>query len=522
MGMVASQQRIASAFVVFCGHYGAVGRHAADTGLSRQGVYYQARRVAEQVEGKKYREEITALRCRLAAAEQQVTLLEQRLSRAIVLDEDRQADFAILGQALGVSLPVCRELLELLIPKRSLSVASLGRHTQAAGVKAGALLKVLDEVTRPKVRAVAADEIYVKDPVLMTVEPESLCWMTGQKSASVSGAVWAEEFRRLPNLEQVTRDGGSSLAKGVALMNAERTAGQRPPLVDQADHYHALREGGTGLRRLEKQACQALQAATAAQEKVTASQRQGQDARGVSRRARLAWQRAEQAMDRWSEMEGVWQRIKAALRLFTAEGELNTRAQAEAVLAETLPRLPANSFAKVQRTLTQAEVLNYLDHVQEKLAALPYAAEIKEAALDQERLQRCPDLLRGEGKEAAILRGILLVSTVILSQAGAVGRQASAAVRNILRRAYRASSLVEGINSVLRMQQARHRKITQGLLDLKRLYWNTHTFRTGRRRTTTPYQRLGVPWPPGRQWLEVLKWTPEQLRNELSSAKMIV
>jgi hypothetical protein len=106
-----------------------------------------------------------------------------------------------------------------------------------------------------------------------------------------------------------------------------------------------------------------------------------------------------------------------------------------------------------------------------------------------------------------------------LAKAGQVGQQAQAAVRDILRRAYRASSLVECINSVLRMQQARHRKMSQGLLDLKRLYWNCHTFRTGRRRRTSPYQRLGVPWPEGLRWWEVLKLTPEQLREKLSTAK---
>jgi hypothetical protein len=519
VGMVASQQRIASAFVVFCGHYGDVCRHAEDAGLSRQGVYYQARRVGEQVEGAKYREQIADVQRRLAASEQRCALLEQRLDRAVVLDDDKQADFAITGQAAGVSLPVCRGLLEVLIPGRSLSVPTLGRRTQAAGVTAGALLEVLDEVARTRVREVAADEIYVKDPVLMMVEPESLCWTTGKKSEQVNGAVWAEEFRRLPNLEQVLRDGGSGLAKGIAVVNAERMAGEHTPVVDQEDHYHALRGGSRGLYHLEKRAGQALEEAAATQRKQEECQRQGQDARGASRRVYAAWQRAEQAMNRWSEIDGVWQRTKAALRMFTPEGEWNTRVRAEAVLAETLPRLPDSGFAKTKRALQKPELLNYLDRVGEKIAALPYAAEIKEAALDQARLQHCPDLLRGAGEQAAALRGILLISAVILGQAGTVGAQASAAVRDILRRAYRASSLVECINSVLRMQQARHRKITQSLLDLKRLYWNTHTFRTGRRRTTTPYQRLGVPWPPGKQWLEVLKWTPEQLRNELSSVK---
>jgi hypothetical protein len=54
---------------------------------------------------------------------------------------------------------------------------------------------------------------------------------------------------------------------------------------------------------------------------------------------------------------------------------------------------------------------------------------------------------------------------------------------------------VEGVNSVLRMQQARHRKLTQGLLDRKRGYWNCRAFRTGRRRKRTPYQWLGLRLP---------------------------
>jgi len=62
--------------------------------------------------------------------------------------------------------------------------------------------------------------------------------------------------------------------------------------------------------------------------------------------------------------------------------------------------------------------------------------------------------------------------------------------------------------------------MTQDMLNLKRLYWNCHTFRTGRRRNTTPYQRLGVPWPPGLRWWDVLKLTPEQLRERLSTVKM--
>ncbi len=76
----------------------------------------------------------------------------------------------------------------------------------------------------------------------------------------------------------------------------------------------------------------------------------------------------------------------------------------------------------------------------------------------------------------------------------------------------------EGVNSVVRMQQCRHRKMTQGLLDLKRLYWNLRRFRTGRRKGQTPYGLLGLKLPDLSFW-EFLQLTPDQLREKLSAQK---
>src|ERR1700758_4068821 len=104
----------------------------------------------------------------------------------------------------------------------------------------GQLLPIFDEYSRCRVRVGEADELYVNDPVRMVVEQESLCWLSGQLSAAVDGEGWAQEFRQLPNLEQLARDGGTALAKGVALVNAERQEQGRTLLVDQGDHFHAL------------------------------------------------------------------------------------------------------------------------------------------------------------------------------------------------------------------------------------------------------------------------------------------
>jgi hypothetical protein len=517
MGMVAPEQRIASAYFVVCGNYGDVTRHASQRGVCRQTVYADAAWVNSRLA------DYESLRQRAQEQERELAQCRERLAGAVVIDKEMQADFAAVSQAIGVTLRQARQQLEFLLRGQDrghvLSVAELGRHSRAAGQKAGAVLAVLDELARAKVREAAADEIYVKDPVLMVVEPESLCWLTGSLSQEASGAAWSEVFQVYPQLEQVTRDGGSGLIGGVTLVNQQRHAKGQQALVDQSDHFHALRHGGVGLRKAQAQAARLLAQAEDKDEQVANKARQGQSQQAAVTAARHAWARAEEAVDQWSTYEGLWQRSKEALQLFTTSGELNSRAQAEAVLAETLPRLPDPEFAKAKRHLQKADLLNYLDRVHAKVAALPYPEELKQAAVRHEGLRRRPEALRGQGRQAGALRGVLLMCTLVLSQSQEVGDQAVLAIREILRRAYRASSLVECLNSVLRMQQAGHRRMTQELLDLKRLVWNCHRFTSGRRRKTTPYERLGICLPKGLHWWDLLKLTPEQLRAKLSSEK---
>ena len=48
--------------------------------------------------------------------------------------------------------------------------------------------------------------------------------------------------------------------------------------------------------------------------------------------------------------------------------------------------------------------------------------------------------------------------------------------------------------------QARHRTLNQGLLDLKRLYWNTPRFQKEPHRGQCPYQVLGLDLPSYDFW----------------------
>lgn len=77
---------------------------------------------------------------------------------------------------------------------------------------------------------------------------------------------------------------------------------------------------------------------------------------------------------------------------------------------------------------------------------------------------------------------------------------------------------MECLNSELRMQQSRHKRMTQPLLDLKRLYWNGHRLGAGRRKGVCAYQQLGLKRPSFDFW-QHLQSKPEELTQEVSGQK---
>jgi hypothetical protein len=516
MGIVAIPAPIASAFFVLYGQYGDVTRYADELDVSRQRIYRQAQAVVQTLDGSVAQAQIEHLSAQVAAPRQHVVDLGQRLRQAVILDRDRQAEFAALAQAEGVSLPVTQRLLRVCLGAQVPSVARLGRWTQQAGLRSAALLAVLDAVARRRCRQVAANEIFTgRQPILMMVEPDSLCWVGGRLAFHRDGATWAHEFGQLPALEHVLRDAGTGLEKGLEQVNAARLDQGQQPVSATLDHFHVQQEGRRALRRLRSQATHALEQAERAQQAVATRDRRGQKKTGAATVAGRRWQEAEATLDRWSAAEAAWERLRPAMEPFTPAGKLNTRACAAAQVAAVLPHVQGPEWAKVRRMLQRPELFTFLDRRQRQLNAVPTDADVKHALVRGEVLRRQPQRAEAAGLSAAAVRGILLVTATLVSTGGEAVQQAAAAVRAILRHTWRASSMVEGLNSVLRMQQARHRRLTQPLLNLKRLYWNCRPLRTGKRRNHTPYQRLGLVLPDV-SWWQLLKMSPEQLRAELS------
>jgi hypothetical protein len=116
--------------------------------------------------------------------------------------------------------------------------------------------------------------------------------------------------------------------------------------------------------------------------------------------------------------------------------------------------------------------------------------------------------------------GEMLVE-VVKARLGKDWLQSYRRVSGVLKRVVRASSAVECVNSVVRMHQARHRNLSQELLDLKRLYFNCRAFLEGKRKRHCPYELLGLKLPsydPG----VLLQMDPAELDKLLSSSELTV
>jgi hypothetical protein len=509
---------LASAAAVFFGHYGAVSALAGQRGTSRQALYREAHAAAAAVEGSAYRRQLDDLRQQLADAHRAAAELRRQLGQAVAFDRDRRAQFAATAQALGVSLSATHALLAVCLGAGAPSRAQRGRLAQAAGRRAAAVLAALEPHSGRRARQVAADEIFSgKKPVLMTVEQESLCWLGGRLASNRQAVTWAEPLRRLPALEQLTRDGAVGLRKAVALVSAERAAAGQAAVADQQDHFHLLQQAHRATRAVRAQAAKALRKAGEAQRALDQLARAGRARPGCKvATANRLWLKAEAAFDRWAGQDRAAARLRAALPLFTPQGELNTRERAEAEVRAALAELPGREWERVRRRRATPETFTFLDRVQERLADVPLPGDVKALVVRAEGLRRRPELLRGEGPGAAALRGVVLATAAAVALLGEAGEAGAEAVRGILRGARRARSLVEGVNSVVRMHQGRQKRLTQGLLDLQRLYWNCHAFRAGKRKEASPYGLLGVVLPKG-SWWDLLQKDPAQLAQELSA-----
>ena len=256
----------------------------------------------------------------------------------------------------------------------------------------------------------------------------------------------------------------------------------------------------------------AWEQAETASRAVERAQLEGCDARrGPAQRARAAWKKVETAFRQYEQGKAAWDRAEGALSLFRPDGQLNDRSWAQAEVAPGSPG--ALGFRLVQGPWVPPSrgVVHVPGSAAPRLLGQLAVAEALLVALV--RLWWLRRQRRRGGDPAALggyRRVAPLVQQVLCQQLDPNWRESYRRVAAVLGHAVRASSAVECMNSVLRMHQCRHRTLNQGMLDLKRLYWNTREFGGGKRRGRCPYEHLGLDLPSYRFW--------SLLQDELSTA----
>jgi len=525
---------IGNAAAVLCGQRGDVTRQAHQAGCSRQTAYQHAHKVHQAVAdscagGPSY----AALLDEVRQLREENRQLWEALEPTIDLATTKQQRFAVTAAALGLSDRQIATLLALLLGARAPSRATVGRWVLAGARRAGVLLHTLDRLCQMLVLTVCLDEIFCRRrPVLVGVEPHSMACVLARRAPDRSGQTWAAALQPFGALHQVICDAGSGLRKGLELYQQRRAcpaapgaaaAQAAPALALCLDLFHTCQEAQRVLR-LTWRAAEAVWRRWDAKQHTLdhlnwrGVPRWSPEHRRASRQAEKAHSKAKQVLQQAERQEQAWQRARAAFELVRPDGSVNDRAAATADIRAALAELKGPRWSKVRNFLTDSRSLTFLDILQQALAAAEPRAEVRAALVS---LWQVRQLQRPAGgrEPSATLAVAECVQQRVCQQLAADWLGGYTRVAAVLRQVVRASSVVECMNSIWRMHQARHRGLSQELLDLKRLWWNCRAFGEGKRRGRCPYQLLGLKLPTYDAW-ELLQWDPEQLAQQLSTSEL--
>lgn len=502
------------------GNQGAITAQAHQADCSRQTVYDHATKVQQAVADAQLpgpsRPALLQENARLREENRQ---LWESLDALISFGDARQQQFATAGSARGLSLSQIVALLTIVLGgARCPSRAKVGRWVQASSQRAGRLLTVLDRACQALVLALCLDEIFLRrQPLLMGVEPHSMAWVLGLRAADRTGETWANALAAWPQMNYAIVDAGTGLQRGLKLTVEQRQqAPAAVPLETNLDNFHIQQEGYKALRRQWQETEKLWQEAECAARAVAKKKQQGQDARGAAAQATAAWQRAEKAYGEAERREGALQRVARALAWFRADGQVNDREAARQQIEAAVRELPGARWAKFCRMALDPRALTFLDRLKGQLQEAEPRPEVREAVLKLWQARQPWWAGPAGGKRVERDAVLVAVRTMVCQQLADDWQASYLRVSTVLRRTVRASSVVECMNSVVRMHQGRHRGLSQGLIDLKRLYWNCRAFAEGKRKEQCPYEHLGLRLPTY-DWWELLQMSPDELEQKLSS-----
>ena len=493
---------IANAAACLTGTYGDVTHQAESADCSRQTVYDHAQKVQAAVgaehAGGPTRAELIQENSDLR---QENARLWEWLAQTVEFPPDKQHEFTVTATAMGLSLNQILVLLALILGAQARpGRTTLHRWIKAAGIAAGRVLKHLDGDVRRWCWSAAS---------MRSSSTVARCWWAWSRRA------WSGSWARRPTIARGRPGRGRCRTfrrSRTSWRMRERACKPGSPRCNSNGNRTGNRRWRTASMcstppRRRGASC-ARSGATwngsgsRPKRPIAGSRRRSNRAtmRGAAVAARCVWKKTATAFQQYERSEAGWKIAHAALQVFRPEGRLNERPRAQEQIARALPQLSGREWSKVRNYLQAEETLTFLDRLHRQLQEVAPEEPLRGELVRLWWLRRQRPRATPAGRIAGAGHVAHLVQRVVCHRMGANWHGSYREVARVLRQAVRASSAVECMNSVLRMHQSRHRTVTQGLLDLKRLYWNCRAFREGKRRGRCPYEHLGLKLPGYRFW----------------------
>ncbi|MEJ7636884.1 MAG: hypothetical protein WKF75_02560, partial [Singulisphaera sp.] len=267
-------------------------------------------------------------------------------------------------------------------------------------------------------------------------------------AADRKAGTWKKQLEPFTSLEFAVSDAAKGIGSAVAqVANARLDDPSAATLGHGLDVFHTTMEAHRVLARRWRRGEAAWDEAEAADAKVAAAKQRGIDARGMAQTARSAWTKATASFEEAEGLESAWGQAHAALDLFLPTAR-STTDPAEAEIAAALKGLPGPDWAKVRNFLNDPRSLTFLDRMHRRLTTAEPRTDWREAMVWRWWLPH------SRPTTADPVTGLVRV----------VGRDRELSeeehasydrVAAVLEDTFRASSAVECLNSVLRMQQSR-------------------------------------------------------------------
>ena len=415
---------------------------------------------------------------------------------------------AILSYRLegGASIEAISTLMERFEQGYS-SVGYISQSLSSMGKLLPNTLKI--EANEQQLIVFASDEIFSKSkPILITVEPKSSAILKIELAEDRSGERWAEHFNTIEvngfKAITMTSDGGLGLQSGKKKTLADATW--------QPDTYHAVAHRlGIWVSRFQESAYGAIAYEYSRQAVIASATTELVIGKRVNA-YEAALTETSKAIELYENFSFLYHCIIHSLKAFHSNGVLRERKvsqgdiEAALVLMESLNHKHVTKEVNTIKTLLP-NLLNYFEQTKtslKKCQSFDIQAEALQALCaawqwDKALIKAKVFYRRAHAREQKTL-SLQKAKLLLQEQYNKLKEKVFNELDNIIQ----ASSIVEGINSILRPYLDRSKnQVTQEFLNLFMFYHNHRRYRAGKRKGKTPMEIL-LKHKQDKDWIELL------------------